>query len=316
MNDQAGIVFYLHRACNLYAVAISDDGQYITKCRIAFVFTFAANSVAMSYIEVKFTGLTENISGMLIALLSNQGFDGFEEEKNVLKAFISKDQFDKSSLDAVIRDFHMDYSLNEIPDTNWNKVWESNFEPVAIEDFCAVRADFHHSFPHVKYEIIITPKMSFGTGHHATTWMMIRQMKDMSLNKKTVLDFGTGTGVLAILAKKTGAGKVVAIDNDDWSIANAQENFKRNGAEDIFLLQSDHADQEGMFDVILANITRNVILDNFSFFIDRLSENGILLLSGLLAEDKQLIMDKATGYQLKLDKQMTRDKWISLRFSR
>ena len=193
-------------------------------------------------------------------------YEGFEENANALKAFISKSLFNEEHIKEIAGQFQLKYTTAELPDINWNKEWESNFQPVVIENFCAVRADFHAPIKNVQHEIIITPKMSFGTGHHATTYMMIQQMRQINFLNKYVMDFGTGTGVLAILAKKLGAASVVAIGNDEWSIENAKENFTRNNADEIELRLAHHPVANKACDIILANITRNVIQENFLLF--------------------------------------------------
>jgi ribosomal protein L11 methyltransferase len=267
----------------------------------------------MAYIEIKFNNLSKETSEILIATLSDLNFEGFEEETNTLKAFIEKSLFNKEELAETAKQFKLTYTTFELPDTNWNKEWESNFKPVVIENFCAVRADFHAAIKNAQHEIIITPKMSFGTGHHATTYMMIQQMQQIDFRKKHVMDFGTGTGVLAILAKKLGADSVVAIDNDEWSIENAKENFIRNNVENIDLRLANHPVANKVCDIIFANITRNVIQENFSLFNQYLHNNGILLLSGLLNEDESLITSLASAFNFVLDKKLQRENWISIK---
>ena len=267
----------------------------------------------MAYIEIRFIEPSEEARDILIAMLSDLHYEGFEEEENILKAFIPKSLFNEERLKEIEEEFQLKYSVTELPDTNWNKVWESNFQPVIVENFCVVRAGFHEPIKDVEHEIIITPKMSFGTGHHATTYMMLQQMKDIDFKGKHVMDFGTGTGVLAILANKLGAASVIAIDNDNWSIENAAENFKNNSAISIDLKLADQPTVNGACDVILANITRNVIQENFPLFNKYLAEKGILLLSGLLSDDKEHITSLASTYNFVLDKQLQRDNWISLK---
>jgi ribosomal protein L11 methyltransferase len=161
---------------------------------------------------------TEEWQEVLIALLTEIGYEGFEQEEALLKAFINKDAFDRAALEALLGEYGVEYEEQEIGERNWNAEWEANFQPVVVDGFCAVRAHFHPPMPEVEHELVITPKMSFGTGHHATTYMMLQAMRGIDLRGKRVLDFGTGTGVLAILAERLGAAEVVAIDNDDWSI--------------------------------------------------------------------------------------------------
>jgi len=267
----------------------------------------------MAYIEITFIQPSKETSDILIAMLNNLQYEGFEEETNALKAFISKSLFNEQQLKEIANKFLLKYTITELPDTNWNKEWESNFQPVVIENFCAVRAGFHKAIKNVQHEIIITPKMSFGTGHHATTYMMIQQMQEINFIDKHVMDFGTGTGVLAILAKQLGAVSVIAIDNDEWSINNAMENFRNNNADDIDLKLAEYPVVNNACDIILANITRNVIQENFALFDQYLITDGILLLSGLLTEDEASILSLASIYKFVLSKKLRRDNWISLK---
>ena len=268
-----------------------------------------------NYIQIEFQSISFEQSDLLIAELSNIGFDGFEEEENNLKAFIPADGFDEAAVKEIAAKNNVTFVQSIIEETNWNAVWESNFQPVIIDDFVAIRADFHEPIKEVEYEIVITPKMSFGTGHHASTYMMVQQMKNIDFMGKTVFDFGTGTGVLAILAEKFGAAKVLAIDNDDWSITNAEENIQRNNCKRIILEKADDAKTGEQYDTILANINKNVILDNFSSLVGQLSPKGTLLLSGLLQEDEADILAEAGKYPLILNGKTADRGWICLRFS-
>ena len=170
------------------------------------------------YIQIEFQQITSVQSDILLAQLSSIGFEGFEEEENLLRAFIPSENFDEVLLKEITSFNNLSYTQSRIEETNWNAVWESNFDPVIVDDFVSIRADFHEPIKLVEHEIVITPKMSFGTGHHATTYMMIQQIREIDFTEKTVFDFGTGTGVLAILAEILGAEKIAAVDNDDWSI--------------------------------------------------------------------------------------------------
>jgi ribosomal protein L11 methyltransferase len=267
------------------------------------------------YIQIEFTGITPEQSSILVAQLSEISFEGFEETATNLKAFIPTNNYDEGALKKISTQYKVSFSKTTIEETNWNEVWESNFEPVIIDDFVAIRADFHQPIMGVAHDIIVTPKMSFGTGHHATTYMMIAQMRQIDFTGKTVFDFGTGTGVLAILAEKLGAKRIIAIDNDDWSIENAAENIHRNNCNRIYLKKTDLAAGNDSFDIILANINKNVILANFSSLANQLSAGGVLLLSGLLQEDKDDIFRNSTEYSLQLIQTAVRDNWLSLRYS-
>lgn len=254
-------------------------------------------------------------SSILIARLSDIGFEGFEEDETSLKAFIPATIYDESAIDEIAKLQEAPFTKTIIGETNWNQLWESNFDPVMVDDFVAVRADFHEPAKGVKHEIIVTPKMSFGTGHHATTYMMIQQMRQIDFRGKTVLDFGTGTGVLAILAEKLGGAYTLAIDNDEWSIENAAENFRKNQCSWIELRKAGTAHVDKLFDIILANINKHVILDNFQALATQLKPGGVLLLSGLLEEDKDDIFRKNSEYSLQLIQTAVRANWLCIKFS-
>jgi ribosomal protein L11 methyltransferase len=265
------------------------------------------------HIQLIFENITAEQSAILVAELNDAGFDGFEENDNELKAFISSGNFNQQAADAIAQQVGVKFSVSTIEETNWNEVWESNFKPVVVEDFVAVRAGFHDQVPGVQHEIVITPKMSFGTGHHATTYMMMREMKDIDLAGKNVFDFGTGTGILAILAEKLGAKKVLAVDNDDWSIANSRENVLQNNCTAIEIRKADTAAVEGaFFDTILANINRNVIMDNFQDLVKQMPPGGVLLISGLLTTDENDILERARGLGLKVRHRAERHNWLCL----
>jgi ribosomal protein L11 methyltransferase len=268
-----------------------------------------------NHIQITFSPVSTEQAEMLIALLSEAGFDGFEEEANVLKAFVPAAQFQEGDVKDIAVRMQVPFEMLEVAQRNWNEVWESSFEPVVVEDFVAVRAAFHESVRGVMHEIIITPKMSFGTGHHATTWLMMQEMRAIDFNGQTVLDFGTGTGVLAILAEKMGATSVTAIDNDEWSITNARENIERNEARSITLLNAGSAEVNERFGVILANINKNVILDNFGLIRQRLLPGGTLLLSGLLVADLADIREVAGQLGLRVLHHVEKHNWLLLRLS-
>lgn len=269
-----------------------------------------------NYFQFTFSDITPEQSELLIAQLSNAGFEGFEEEANTLKAFVPEKDLDETLLNEIATQQGVKFSKTVIQETNWNAVWESNFQPVVVDDFVAVRAHFHEPIIGVEHEIVITPKMSFGTGHHATTFMMMQQMRKIDLAGKTVFDFGTGTGVLAILAEKLGAKKITAIDNDEWSINNAAENIQRNNCSAIDLQKAETAELNDRFDVILANINKNVILDNFSTLVQEVKAGGTILFSGLLKEDETDILRVAKAHLLNFVDKVEKDNWLCLRFIR
>lgn len=275
----------------------------------AGVFNFDSN---MDHIKITFADLQPEQKEILIAQLADAGYEGFEETDTTLDAFIGESDFDSTLLNEIAFKYQSSYTSAKIAETNWNQIWESNFEPVVVDDYVAIRADFHQPITNTRFEIVITPKMSFGTGHHATTYMMIELMKNIDLIGKTVLDFGTGTGILAILAEKSGAATIHAIDNDDWSIANAEENFKKNNCNKIILKKASAVSSKIKYDVILANINKNVILENLSTLSNQLNKDGSILISGLLPDDKGEILSIATGSGLRLNKELTRNNWIAL----
>jgi ribosomal protein L11 methyltransferase len=268
------------------------------------------------HVQVTFTGIQPEQQEWVIAHLAEAGYDGFEEGTLELKAFIPEFRFDKHYLKELAFKYQLTYYEHNIPERNWNDVWESAFHPVIVEDFVAVRADFHAPSTGIEHEIVITPKMSFGTGHHATTYMMIKEMRSIDFNSKKIFDFGTGTGVLAVLAEKLGASAVVAADIDEWSIANAMENFAKNKCSHITLYKTDAPPAGDTFDIILANINRNVLLDNMELMSKGLNRGGVLLLSGIIREDEQSICDAAEEKMLVLAGKVERDNWLCLKFVR
>lgn len=224
----------------------------------------------------------------LIALLAEQGFDGFVEEEDMLTAFIPELNFNQEEFEKVLSKFSIvSYAKSDIENINWNKKWESEFEPVYIDKFAAIRAHFHKPLKDVEHEIVITPKMSFGTGHHATTYLVMKQMESIDFTGKTVFDFGTGTGILAILAEKLGALSVMAIDNDEWSITNAKENIQQNNCSRINIALADSISTGRQYNIILANINLNVISANLSNLTIIAKEGTEAVFSGFLTSDEK-----------------------------
>lgn len=248
---------------------------------------------------------------ILISQLSDLEADGFEQTDNYLIAYFNENIFKSYEVNELLNGYV--FATKTIEEKNWNEEWESNFQPVIVDNFCAIRAEFHEAIKNVEHEIVITPKMSFGTGHHATTYMMIEQMKDIDFNSKTVFDFGTGTGILSILAEKLGASKIEAIDVDDWSISNARENIERNNCTKISVNLSTQIPEKSS-DIILANINRNVILNYLTQLGNNLNHNCPLLLSGLLTYDEADIVEACAKQNLHFVKRIERNKWISLLF--
>ncbi|RXK86498.1 50S ribosomal protein L11 methyltransferase [Filimonas effusa] len=269
------------------------------------------------YIQITATGI-EGVEQreLLLALLAAEGCEGFEEEADILRAYIPGGDLTGSGVEEILKENNIKYSLTTIKEQNWNAVWEAQFDPVVIEDLAAIRASFHEPIPQVKFEIVITPKMSFGTGHHATTYMMITEMAKLDFSGKRVFDFGTGTGVLAILAEKMGAATVIGIDNDTWSISNAEENIAENGCKHISILQKDEAEMGEIFDVILANINKHILLANMPVLAKQLEKGGTLILSGLLEEDEEDITRSIESQGLMHIRTVKRSRWICIAASR
>ena len=266
----------------------------------------------MNHLQITIPTADPDVQEILIALLSTVGYEGFEQQDVALQAFLPEEQFDAGALDEVLRPKGLSYSAVRLEERNWNEEWEKNFQPVQVEGFCAIRAHFHAPIPGVEHELIITPKMSFGTGHHATTYMMLQAMKDLDFRGRRVLDFGTGTGVLAILAERLGAGEVLAIDNDDWSIDNALENVATNHCTRITVRKSDSIPTGELFDIILANINKHVIVSQLVVIEQQLAPGGVILLSGLLVDDIKDIESEALRNNLSISLRMTKGSWICL----
>lgn len=267
----------------------------------------------MNHWQVTYTNSKQD-TDTLIAMLASIGFDGFEEKEEELLAYIDEASFNEPNLKQQLNAIDPNYHLQLIPQQNWNELWEQNFSPVIVDDFVAVRAHFHRPIDSVLHEIIITPKMSFGTGHHATTFMVMQLMRELNFIKKTVFDFGTGTGILAILAEKLFATKVLAIDYDDWCIENATENMATNNCKNIELVKADNANVDAVFDIVIANINKNIIQDNFAALDKACKQTAQIILSGLLIEDEQDILKLATQYNWQHTKTTTQGAWIAMMF--
>ena len=270
-------------------------------------------------IQVSIDVADEAIKDMMIAELADLGFDGFEETETGLLSYIALAGFDgelTSGLEELVNRYGLTYTSNAIDKQNWNALWESNFEPVLVDDFVGVRANFHDSFNGaVEHDIIITPKMSFGTGHHGTTYSVMQLMRGIDFAKKSVFDFGTGTGLLAILAHKLGAVDILAVDNDDWCIENASENIVFNNTQSIEIHKVDNAKLNKKFNIIIANINKNIILDNLAFLAEATVPGGVVLLSGLLVEDEPEIESACAALGWKHQETRTRNNWIALHYS-
>lgn len=271
----------------------------------------------MAFIEATFSALQESESDILVALLSQWEHNGIMEGQGVLKVYFQQDVFPKSDLEALAQRFSCNMSMHIVKEQNWNQKWEESFQPVIIEEFCGIRADFHPPLSNIPYELIITPRMSFGTGHHATTALMVQLISQLELHEKRVLDFGCGTGILAILAEKMGAVSILGLDNDDGAVNNALENAERNGCMQIEVKNESLDKVSSRFDCIFANINRNVLLAYMDSFPSLLTDEGLLLLSGFYTgKDEEVIKTTAGTIGLKLLREQSRDKWSALMFQK
>jgi len=294
--------------------------------------------MSKEYIQIAFDFENQNQFEMLVAQLSALGFEGFNEEEasqgindgvkmsNKLgegdghcKTFMLQTEFEANlldnELDIIFKQHSVNYTKSVIKEENWNAVWESNFEPVRVANFVGIRANFHPHFdPKVAIEIEITPKMSFGTGHHATTFTVIELMESINFKGKLVYDFGTGTGILAILAEKLGAESVLAVDNDNWCIENSIENIQNNDCHFISVEKVESAYQDKKFDIIIANVNRHIIEANMLELTQLAFPGSKLVLSGLLIEDQSDMIQLAINNGWDFEKSKPLNGWVSLLF--
>jgi ribosomal protein L11 methyltransferase len=271
------------------------------------------------YIAYEFSVTPRNLGiEILIAELGHVGFESFVENDNGVTAYIQKQEWNSKILDDLYildsNEFKIKYSHYEVIQTNWNKEWEENFKPIQVDGQVSVRAPFHEN-PSLKFDIVIEPKMSFGTGHHETTHMMIQHLLALDLKNKKVLDMGCGTGILAIFAEMKGAQPTDAIDIDNWCYQNSIENVQRNACKHITVLEGDSSLLKGKkYDVIIANINRNILLSDMKIYTDSLDQEGTLLLSGFYKDDMVVIESEVIKYGLVLDKMIQKNNWVALKY--
>ncbi len=257
---------------------------------------------------------------ILTAQLSENGFDSFVETEKGVLAYIPAHLFLPDNLKEILdntNEYSIQYAANLIKGKNWNEEWENNFQPVKVDNRCYIRASFHPADVNVEFDIVIDPKMAFGTGHHETTTLVVQQMLSTDFKNKTVLDMGCGTGILAILASRLGANSVTAIDNDPVAVESAIENSQKNKALNVNSL-CDNASSliNKKFDIILANINRNILLNDLSTYYASLNQNGIVILSGYLTNDVDAIHNKALQVGLSLIDSKENHDWLAQKFEK
>jgi len=278
----------------------------------------------MDYIEVSFifNPVNEQQREIIAALLGQADFESFSDTEEGIQAYIQKPLFNEALMKSILKPListteSFNYSVKTIEDKNWNAEWEKNFSPIYISDNCRVRAPFHTDKGDYEYDLIIEPKMSFGTGHSPTTALMIKLMLELDFSELEVLDMGCGTGILAILASFKKAKNILAIDIDNWAYENSIENVQRNNTENIIVKQGDAKlliDKN--FDVIIANINRNILLNDLSAYSNSLKNNGQLLLSGFYTQDLPVIKKEITLLGLKYEKHIEQDNWVAVKISK
>jgi len=270
-----------------------------------------------NYIKIFFESNNSELFELLEAEISTtEQLEGVEYIDNGCIAYVKSDYDNYEEFKAIAKKYNYEIRTEDLEHKNWNEVWESNFEPITLDGFCHIRADFHPPLVHATpYEIVITPKMSFGTGHHATTQQMMQFMKAINFSKQKVLDFGTGTGILAILAEMLGSEEVLAIDNDPWCVENTTENCERNNCKHITASIDDISTLEltNYYNVLLANINRHILLEYMPKMRSLIHDNGTLLLSGILQEDVDIILECTNANRFELVEQTSLNNWIAMK---
>ena len=271
----------------------------------------------MDFVTIKVTS-PEFLSDFLISELFQLGFDSFQELSDGFEGSIDANQFSEQSVKELLSTHdNVSYLIKKEEKINWNEEWEKNYDPIIVEDKCIVRASFHEPRPDFAYEIIVTPKMSFGTGHHATTYQVLAYQMNLDHEGKRVLDVGTGTGILAIMAEKRSAEEIVATDIDEWCIENSAENFDLNSTKNVQLIKGEIQEvQETGFDIVIANINKNILLDQIGEYSKRLKSAGELILSGFYKEDIPDLVNEASSHFLVKKTDSVKDNWAMLVLSK
>ena len=277
----------------------------------------------MKYFEVTFTAhpCNEIITDVLSALTAEIGFDSFVECEGGLQAYIQQALFDEEALKAVLADFPiadttLSYSISEPEDKNWNEEWEKNFfQPIVIDNRCVIHSTFHKDYPAAEYDIVINPQMAFGTGHHETTSSILGELLDADLKGKSVLDMGCGTSILAILASMRGAESVTAIDIDDWCVNNSRDNIKLNHIDNITVELGDASllKDRKPFDVIIANINRNILLNDMAAYAGCMHSGSEIYMSGFYVEDIQAIREKGESLGMEFIHFREKNNWAAVK---
>jgi len=275
----------------------------------------------MKTFEYTFTLPTSDIQhDMLTTMLGDQGFNSFMDDDMTLKAYCAEDQRDDPAVEELLRMevFQGVKLLNveAMPDKDWNELWEASYQPVVVNERCRVRAPFHEPDPSFEFDLVIEPKMSFGTANHETTAQIITLMLETDFEGKDVLDMGSGTAVLAILAKKLGAAKTVAIDNDEWAYSNAFTNVALNGIDDIEIVLGDASAIKGEYDIVLANINRNILLRDMRHYVDHMRPQAHIFFSGFYTEDLDSIKEEASRNGLRYVRHLAKNNWVAAEFEK
>ena len=278
----------------------------------------------MKYLEFSFrtTPCTEVVNDVLSAVLADAGFESFVEQPDGLLAYIQQNLYDEASVEAAISEFPIpdtaiEYSFVEAEDKDWNEEWEKNFfQPIVIGNRCVIHSTFHHDVPEAEYDIAINPQMAFGTGHHETTSLVIGEILDSDMSGKRVLDMGCGTSILAILARMKGAASCTAIDIDDWCVRNSIENIELNSVNEIevFLGDASILADKGPFDMVIANINRNILLADMQHYVARMNKGATLLMSGFYVDDIPLIKAEAERLGLTFNGYKEKNRWVVTSF--
>ena len=278
----------------------------------------------MKYLEFTFrtSPCTETVNDVLAAILGDAGFESFVEQEDGIAAYIQKDLYDETTVKTVIAEFPLpdtkiEYTFAEAEDKDWNEEWEKNFfQPIVIGDRCVIHSTFHHDVPQTEYDIVINPQMAFGTGHHETTSLIIGELLDSDLQGKSLLDMGCGTSILAILARMRGAAPCTAIDIDEWCVRNSLENIELNHVDKISVSQGDASSLNGLgpFDVIIANINRNILLNDMKQYVRCMHPGSELYMSGFYVDDIPLIQAEAERNGLQFVHHQEKNRWAAVKF--